>query len=111
MVRLTLSAPLATLLPEVSHVRSSRATVQVEASCWFELTEQLRERYPSLASRVLAGHVDVKPGFVVAVNDQVTSRPEPTFELMPGDEVYIFAAVAGGCAYPPREPSEGASTG
>jgi molybdopterin converting factor small subunit len=98
MVRLTLSAPLAVLLPGADRGRGSRTTVQIEASCWSELAGQLRERFPALASRVLTGASDVNPSFVVVVNDEVTRRPAPTFALTHGDEVFMFAAVAGGCA-------------
>jgi molybdopterin converting factor small subunit len=97
MVRLTLSAPLATLLPDNGeHSRASRTTVQVDAASWLELVEQMRSRFPALAGRVLNGAHDIKPAFVVVVNDEVTRRPDPAFALRPGDEVYMFAAVAGG---------------
>jgi molybdopterin converting factor small subunit len=96
MVRLTLSASLAVLLPESDQVRTSHTTVQVDASCWNELTEQMRQRFPVLAGRVLNGGSDVSPGFVVVVNDEVTRKPPGDLELSPGDEVYMFAAVAGG---------------
>jgi molybdopterin converting factor small subunit len=96
MARLTLSAPLAGLLADAERVPNSRATVNVEAASWLDLTEQMRVRFPALAERVLNGGCEVRQGFVIVVNDEVVRRLQPTFELGTADEVYVFAAVAGG---------------
>ena len=96
MVNLTLSAPLGVLLPGGDPSRPTRRPVQVDAATWAELADQLRDRFPVLAQRVLNGGCDVNPSFVVVLNDMVTRRPGATLELRPGDEVYLLAAVAGG---------------
>jgi molybdopterin converting factor small subunit len=95
MVSLRLSASLAPLLPDGTGP-SSRRTVMMDASCWVELTEQIRDRFPDLAKRVLNGGAEVAPGFVLVVNDEVMRRPPASLTLAAGDEVTIFAAVAGG---------------
>lgn len=68
----------------------------VDASCWHDLTEQMREHYPAVAARVLKAGVQMSPGFVIVVNDEVLRDPPSTLALASGDEVVIFAAVAGG---------------
>jgi molybdopterin converting factor small subunit len=95
MVRVSLSSSLAGLVPG-GDGRSSRRTLEVDAACWSELAEQLRHRYPALAERVLNGGAAMSPGFVLVVNDEVLRQPSGSLALAAGDEVVIFAAVAGG---------------
>jgi hypothetical protein len=97
MLTLTLTAALFSLLPEHERVNAGPGReVSVDASNWSETVAQIQARFPRLAARVLDGSGAVKPGFLIAVNNQVPSSNAELPDVTKGDEVFLFAQIAGG---------------
>jgi hypothetical protein len=97
MLKLTLSASLLSLLPESDRAEvGNRHTLSVDAGSWPEAVTQLQNRFPRLAAHVLDPSGRVKRGFVVAVNDRITSVNEQPPEISPGDDIFLFTQIAGG---------------
>lgn len=103
MLTLTLTASLAALLPAEPAVpggpgspdgRHGR-TVVIDAEDWAGTVQQIRARFPRLADRVLTPADEVRIGFLVAVND-VVGAPGERPRVRAGDEVFLFAQIAGG---------------
>ncbi len=103
MVRLTVTSSLARLLAGGDGGLTSRKSVTLHATSWRELTEEMHSRFPVLARRVLAGDGTVTPGFLFVVNDVVIHQPDESFRLGSNDELYLVAAVAGGCQQPTKK--------
>lgn len=95
MVRVRLPSYLFRLLPEDER-RSSARSVALTSGSWLELVQEMRERFPQFAERVLTESGTLATGFVVAVNDEVLPSGYTSMELHSGDEVAIIAAMAGG---------------
>lgn len=96
MLSLTLSAPLAALVPEREQAGTgTRYATSLEASSWAEATAEIRHRFPVLAERVLAQDGTVCGGFVLVVNDEVAPRGSIP-QVRQGDELALIAQIAGG---------------
>lgn len=96
MARLTLPAPLFRLLPPSERPSGSRS-VAIDATSWDEAVREVRDRFPTLAERVLTAADRVAPGFAVVLNDEVQTRSEErALRLRPTDELCLIAALAGG---------------
>lgn len=97
MIRLSLSSPLFALVPKHERPSSGRArSVELAASSWAEVVDEVRARYPDLAGHVLTGEGGIVPGFVLVVNDEVMLRSKTTFPVADGDDLAFLAALAGG---------------
>jgi hypothetical protein len=96
MATLMISSPLVSLMPaDLMHDRRA-ATVSVGATSWPEMIQEIRSRFPRLASRVLTDHDEVMSAFVLVVNDEVVRHPDPSLHLGAQDEICLLAAIAGG---------------
>lgn len=98
MITLTLSAPLARLMPDSASSNGGRPrSVRLDARNWRELAAEMRARYPLVAKRVLTDAGMLTPGFVLVVNDQaVPTHSSSAYEVSDGDDVAVIAALAGG---------------
>jgi hypothetical protein len=96
MATLMISSPLVSLMPKGSEHERRRATVDLDATSWPDVVDELRSRFPQLASRVLTEGGEVTPAFVLVVNDEVVRRPGGSLRLGARDEVCLLAAIAGG---------------
>jgi molybdopterin converting factor small subunit len=95
-VRLKLATPLLALLPhDDQDGRVDRNTVVLAAHSWSHVVDELRDRFPALADRVLTGMGTVAPGFILVVNGEVLLRGT-TPELGPDDELALIPGLAGG---------------
>jgi hypothetical protein len=82
-----------------SHLRSllpDHDEALLDARSWNDLAQQLQERFPLLAERALTPSGQLADGFVLVVNDEVLRRPHTSLALVPGDQVCLLAALAGG---------------
>ena len=96
MLSLTLSVPLAALVPKREQAGAgTRYTTSLEASSWAEAIAEIRRRFPVLAERVLAQDGTVCGGFVLVVNDEVAPRGSVP-QVRQGDELALIAQIAGG---------------
>jgi sulfur carrier protein ThiS len=97
MVRFTLPSYLFALLPEDERRCSSfPRSVSLDPGSWVELVQEMRQRFPLFAKRVLTESGSIATGFVVAVNDEVMQGGYSSLDFGSGDEVTIIAAMAGG---------------
>ncbi|WP_026360893.1 MoaD/ThiS family protein [Amycolatopsis nigrescens] len=97
MVTFTLAASLAGFLPERERAgMPAHCSLTIDANNWPEAVAQLRSRCERLGEHVFDGAGRLRPGFLVAVNDVVASRREGPGRLRPGDELFLFAQIAGG---------------
>lgn len=97
MIRLSLSAPLFALVPpEERPVNGRGRWVELAATSWPEVVEEVRRRFPDLAGHVLTGEGGIVPGFVLVVNDEVMPRGDTEFAVADGDDLAFLAALAGG---------------
>lgn len=97
MVTLTLSASLAALLPERKNNRRNGCySITVDANSWPEAVNEIRLNFQDLASHVFDESGQLRPGLLVAVNDDVSSHGDDYPRIKPGDEVFLFAQIAGG---------------
>jgi sulfur carrier protein ThiS len=98
MITLTLPAPLARFVQDAgsaNHVRSR--SVILHAGSWPEVIDQMRERFPLLAERVLNSSGGLAPGFVLVINDQAMPTTDTCiYEVEEGDEIALISALAGG---------------
>jgi sulfur transfer ThiS family protein len=58
--------------------------------------EQINSRFQRLGDHVFDDEGRLRPGLLVAINDEVTSRRDRTPRIAPGDEVFLFTQIAGG---------------
>ena len=97
MVTLTLSASLAALLPEHSNTsRNGRYSITVDANSWQETVDEIRVKFHRLANHMFDESGQPRPGLLVAVNDRVSSHGDGQPRIEAGDEVFLFAQIAGG---------------
>jgi molybdopterin converting factor small subunit len=112
MVRLTLPAPLAALLPEDERrLAPGRRSLSLLSESWEDIVDELRRRCPALADRVLTDDGEVSAAFVLVVNDEVVPGRRSSFALGSGDEIFLIAAIAGGSNEPKRRRVTGAEPG
>lgn len=95
MATLRISSTLVRLMPSETAPDGRRARVDIGATTWPEVVEEMRSRFPQLASRVLDGD-DIAPAFVLVVNDDVVRHPDPSLCLDSRDELTLLASIAGG---------------
>ncbi len=60
------------------------------------MIEEIRSRFPQLATRVLTERDEVTSAFVLVVNDEVVRHPGQSLRFDARDEVCLLAAIAGG---------------
>jgi molybdopterin converting factor small subunit len=60
------------------------------------VASEIRQRFPQLAERALGPAEEIARGFVIVVNDEVVTRPDPSMRLRTGDELCLITALAGG---------------
>jgi sulfur carrier protein ThiS len=97
MIRLSLSSPLFALVPPEERPANGRGrAVELEATSWPEVVEEVHRRFPDVARHVLTGDGGIVPGFVLVVNDEVMPRGKTEFPVADGDELTLLAALAGG---------------
>jgi thiamine biosynthesis protein ThiS len=95
MIKVTLSPHLRRLLSEESRVRPN---ILLHAGTWSEITQELRDRHPVLANRVIAIDGKMVTGFVLVINDRIVQSSEyETLRLFDEDEIIIITTIAGGC--------------
>jgi hypothetical protein len=95
VLTLTISASLSALVGSAAGNNSIRS-VQIEADDWTMAVAAIRAQFPRLAERVFTDTGRIRPGFLVAVNDVVSSCGEEVPDIRPGDEVFMFVQIAGG---------------
>lgn len=99
MPRLKLARPLMALVPDEERAAAPAGRpIPLRGQCWPAVAQELRERFPDLARRVLTNGDDIVSGFVLVVNDEVMSRHNPSIEFGTDDEICLIVALAGGCA-------------
>jgi hypothetical protein len=96
MTTLMISSPLVSLMPSGTGNGRRAATVDIGATSWPEMTQEIRSRFPQLATRVLTERNEVTPAFVLVVNDEVVHHPGESLRFDARDEVCLLAAIAGG---------------
>jgi hypothetical protein len=97
MASITLSSPLFELVPEQERVNApARRSLALAAGDWSEATRELRARFPQLAQRILTESGSLAEGFVVALNGALLDRGESPSKLREGDQLHVFAQMAGG---------------
>jgi hypothetical protein len=95
--RLTLASPLFALLPDEERaVARSPRSVVLDATSWPEAAKELRARFPVLADQILSDFDRIKSGFVLVVNDEITTNDDAQRVLDPTDRLYLIAQIAGG---------------
>src|SRR4051812_19299053 len=97
MIRLVLPAYLFDLLPEDARLNShSRGWVLLNPGSWSELVQEIRDRFPLLAQRVLVESVRMNAGFVLVINGEIRRTGYESLDFRDGEEIVIIAALAGG---------------
>lgn len=96
MATLVVTSTLISLMPTGYSPDGRRAKCDLEAASWSEMVQEMRSRFPQLASRVLTDGGDIAPAFVLVVNDEVVRHPESSLQLSARDELCLLASIAGG---------------
>lgn len=97
MIRISLSSPLFALVPAEERPTNGRGrSIELAASSWPEVVEEVGRRFPDLAGHVLTAEGGIVPGFVLVVNDEVMPRGRTDFAVADGDDLAFLAALAGG---------------
>jgi molybdopterin converting factor small subunit len=96
MIQLVLPASLCVLVPETENDSEARRSVTLSADSWDGVVQELRERCPQLAERVLTQSGAVAAGFVLVVNGVTVPSSQRSVELKPGDEIFLLAQISGG---------------
>ena len=97
MVTLTLSASLAALLPEHESSRKNGSySIMIEANSWTETVNEIRLKFQRVAGHVFDESGQLRSGLLAAVNDYVSAHGDGCPQVKPGDEVFLFAQIAGG---------------
>jgi sulfur carrier protein ThiS len=97
VLTLVLPTALVDLLPEPERAHEGpRSSVPLDADCWWDMVEEVRERFPDLAARVLTESGAVAPRYALVVNDDVVPGHDAPVEVRPGDEIAVVAIIAGG---------------
>ena|ERR1051326_2068484 len=97
MVKLTVPASLSgTLSGDGPPGTSSRRSVALTPGSWQEITQEIRERFPLLADRILTESLNMARGFVLVVNGTVMRDEYTSLDFGTDDELFILPAMAGG---------------
>jgi len=97
MANLMLPSYLSQLLPTDARLPGCAFRgIPVDSASWKELTGEMRQRFPGLATRVLTEHGTLASGFALVVNDEVVHADYHSLHMSSGDEIAIIASVAGG---------------
>lgn len=98
MITLTLSAPLARFVQNSGEEnRAPARSLMLDASSWPEVVGQMRQRFPTLAERVLNSSGGLAAGFVLVINDRaIPATKAATYDVEDGDEIVLITAIAGG---------------
>lgn len=97
MIKLTLSASLARMLPPSVHSgNSARATLDVDVNDWAALVEDIGGRFTALADHTFDTSGRLRSGLLVAVNDEIVAGVSRRPVVKHGDDVYLFTQIAGG---------------
>lgn len=97
MITLMIPSHLSDLLPDDAQIiRTSLTRVSLQPGSWEVVVQEIRERFPRLARRVLTESGSLTSGFALAVNNEIVSRDYDSLVLRSGDEFSIVAAMAGG---------------
>jgi hypothetical protein len=96
-VKLTVPASLSDTLPaEEAPGKRSRRSVSLTPGSWQKIAQELHERFPLLAERVLTESLSVARGFVLVVNGTVMRGDYMSLDFGNDDELFILPAMAGG---------------
>ena len=96
MITVTFSASLAGMLPRPEGGVARARSIEVEADNWPDAVADLRERYASLTDHVFNESGGLRPGFLVAVGEEVRSGRDNLTDVAAGDVLYLFTQIAGG---------------
>lgn len=97
MVKLRLSSPLFSLLPEdEKQKRCSSRAVLLNPGSWEQVIQEIQTRFPLLAERVLEDSTGMATSCLLAVNGKVVKSDYTLLYFQSGDEIAIIAAMAGG---------------
>jgi molybdopterin converting factor small subunit len=97
MVSLTLATSLAALVPaDPDGAMSARRSITLDADSWPEAVTEIRLRFGRLATHVFDAAGGLRPGLIAAVNAEVCPQSGDHPRIKHGDEVFLFAQIAGG---------------
>lgn len=97
MIKLKLSSPLFSILPEAERQkRCSPRAVLLSPGSWEQVTQEIQTRFPLLAERVLSDSTSIATSCLLAVNGEVVKSDYTSLQFQSGDEIAIVAAMAGG---------------
>ncbi|MET9489772.1 MoaD/ThiS family protein [Nocardia sp. NPDC006630] len=99
MVVVTLAASLVTYLDEVDDLGSPPTecrSITCTADSWLVLVNQIRARFDRLAKHLFDESGRLRAGFLLALNDEIYRRPDRLTGLHAGDQLFVFAQIAGG---------------
>lgn len=95
MVRLLLPSHLSDSI-NLQPGRSPMRIVLLDPGSWMEIVQEIRERYPRLAERVLTDSGATARGFALVLNDAILQSSDSSLRFSSGDEISIIAMIAGG---------------
>jgi len=96
MANLVLPSYLCQLLPSEARLQGRPFRgIPVNSASWTELTGEMRQRFPGLATRVLTEHGTLASGFALVVNDEVHTD-YTSLRMGSVDEIAIIVSIAGG---------------
>ena len=93
-MKVTLAASLAAYLPQ--HSGDGHHSVTLKAETWPEAVRELRSRFDRLGRHLFEDSGRLRSGFLVAVNEQVDHGEDGPRHVRSGDELFVFAQIAGG---------------
>ena len=97
MAQLMLPSYLCQLLPSDAKFNSTRSrSIVINSGSWPELTREMRQRFPGLATRVLTEHGRLASGFALVVNDEIANADYTSLHMGSADEIAIIVSIAGG---------------
>lgn len=98
MITLKLPVPLARFMPDPDQPdHLAPRSVLLAARSWAEFIDEIRERFPLLAERVLTASETLASGFLLVINDEaLTANGAAGCDFQDGDEISLIAALAGG---------------
>lgn len=96
MVTVTLSASLVALMPERADARRTRYSMTIDSDTWDGVVSEISTRFRRLADHLFDESGSLRPGLLVAVNDDVILHVTDPPQVRPGDEIFLFTQIAGG---------------
>lgn len=97
MIIVTLASSLAAYLPgDGGGSAGGHRSITLAAETWSDTVHEIRSQFDLLGKHLFDPAGKLRAGFLVAVNDEVSRRPDGPAQVRSGDHLFLFTQMAGG---------------